>query len=157
MGTEIERKFLVTDARWQDGAVGLHIWQGYLSTVPERTVRVRLKGERAWLTIKGSTVGASRAEYEYEIPAADARELLERHCLQPTIDKVRYTLDHAGYTWEVDVFARENAGLIVAEVELEREDEQPPLPPWVGQEVTDDPRYYNARLIAAPYTTWGGT
>lgn len=156
MGTEIERKFLVTGEGWREGAVGVHIWQGYLSTTPERTVRVRLKGTRAFLTIKGLSVGARRAEYEYEIPVADAQELLSTLCEQPTIDKVRYTLPHEGHTWEVDVFAGENAGLVVAEVELTHEDEAPILPPWVGQEVTDDPRYSNARLIAHPYRSWDG-
>ena len=155
MGTEIERKFRVRDLSWQDDAdPGTRIWQGYLSTTPERTVRVRLKGERAYLTVKGITRGAARAEYEYDIPTEDARDMLRDLCQQPTIDKVRYLVQHEGFTWEVDVFARENEGLVVAEVELDSEDQQPPLPPWVGAEVTEDPRYYNANLIAYPYTAW---
>lgn len=160
MGIEIERKFLVRSDEWRDGAVGTHLQQGYLTTDPERTVRVRVKGDdtngyRARLTIKGKTQGASRAEFEYDIPVDDARVLLNL-CLPPLIEKTRYTVDHGGYTWEIDVFAGVNAGLILAEVELTSEDEQPPLPAWIGEEVTSDRAYYNANLIARPFSTWTG-
>lgn len=153
MGTEIERKFTVSSMEWLSEAVGERLQQGYLSTDPERTVRVRLVGERAWLTIKGQTVGASRPEFEYAIPASDARTLL-RLCLPPLIDKTRHRVLFAGHTWEVDVFHGENDGLVIAEVELEREDEAVRLPAWLGQEVTGNPAYYNSSLIQRPYQTW---
>ena len=117
MGTEIERKFLVRDVSAVRDATGVPYRQGYLSTVPERTVRVRVAGEHAFITIKGTNVGATRAEFEYEIPLADAQALL-RMCLPPLVEKTRYRIDHGGLTWEVDVFEGENDGLVVAEVEL---------------------------------------
>jgi CYTH domain-containing protein len=154
MGTEIERKFLVADGNWRAGATGTVYRQGYLSTVKERTVRVRVVGDDATLTIKGVTVGATRTEYEYSIPVADADHMLEELCEQPIIDKTRYEIEHAGLVWEIDEFAGANAGLIVAEVELESEDQVFDVPAWAGLEVTDDPRYFNANLIARPYSTW---
>ena len=117
MGTEIERKFLVRDASVVNDADGIPYRQGYLSTVPERTVRIRIAGDHAYITIKGTNTGASRAEFEYEIPVDDARELLPM-CVPPLIEKTRYRIEHGGLTWEVDVFEGENAGLVVAEVEL---------------------------------------
>ncbi|MBD3222903.1 CYTH domain-containing protein [bacterium] len=157
MGVEIERKFLVTGDGWRDQAdPGQVFRQGYLTTVAERTVRVRRAGDRAWLTIKGRPEGRVRAEFEYEIPAADADELLAL-CEPTPIDKTRYRLEHAGHVWEVDVFAGANAPLVVAEVELPDAGTEVALPAWVGQEVTDDPRYQNARLSREPYGTWGAT
>jgi adenylate cyclase len=149
MGTEIERKFLVVDPSVVDGRTGTVIRQGYLSRVPERTVRIRRKGDRGVITIKGASSGASRSEWEYEIPAADADAMLEI-CEGATVDKVRYLIDVAGRMWEVDVFEGANAGLVMAEVELDREDAVVELPEWAGLEVTDDPRYYNASLSRHP-------
>lgn len=154
MATEIERKFLVKDERWRSGARGKLYRQGYLSTDPERAVRVRIIGERAYLTIKGIISDLSRYEYEYEVPLDDAREMLDRLCQRPLIEKTRYLVEHAGMTWEIDEFAGENAGLVVAEIELDDEDQEIALPPWVGDEVSDDPRYLNANLVRRPYRTW---
>ncbi|MDE6535466.1 MAG: CYTH domain-containing protein [Muribaculaceae bacterium] len=146
MGKEIERKFLVTDfdAVKTLARDSVRISQGYLSVAPERTVRVRLRGNRAFLTIKGITCGASRAEYEYEIPEADARELLGL-CEGKIIDKTRYLVDFEGHTWEVDEFHSPRR-LWVAEAELNSESEELILPPWVGQEVTGNPEYYNSSI-----------
>jgi len=154
MGDEIERKFLVRDDRWRMHATGTPYRQGFLSTEPERTVRVRVAGDRGWLTIKGITVGARRAEYEYEIPLEDAMHMLDTLCRRPLIEKVRYVLRGERHTWEIDVFEGDNAGLVVAEVELESEDEEFQRPPWLGDEVTNDPRYFNASLVAHPYKDW---
>jgi adenylate cyclase len=154
MPLEIERKFLVKGEGWRVPGAGTPYRQGYLSTVPGRTVRVRLVRDRGYLTIKGVTVGATRAEYEYEIPAGEAGEMLDNLCERPLIEKTRYRVDHQGLTWEVDEFVGDNAGLIIAEVELEDEDQAVMLPDWVGKEVTGDKRYYNANLIADPYTSW---
>lgn len=155
MGVEIERKFLVRDDGWRPGAAGTPFRQGYLSTDPERTVRVRLEGERGVLTIKGPTRGLVRAEFEYPIPSREAAELLDSLCLRPLIEKTRYRLDYAGTCWEIDEFFGENAGLVLAEVELDRPDQALELPPWVGAEVSHDPRYFNAGLVRRPYRSWG--
>lgn len=154
MPLEIERKFLVTGNAWREQATGRQFRQGYLSSDPERSVRVRLAGEQAWLTIKGGSRGAARAEYEYTIPADDAREMLDSLCLQPLIEKTRYQVEYHGMTWEIDEFAGANAGLLIAEVELESEGQAFDLPAWAGDDVTGDPRYYNASLIAHPYSQW---
>ena len=154
MGEEIERKFLVTNDSWRAAASGTPFRQGFLSTAPERTIRVRVAGEKCTLTIKSKNVGARRAEYEYAIPKADAEELLDTLCVRPLIDKVRYVLEHDGHTWEIDVFEGENEGLIVAEVELESEDEAFDRPPWLGEEVTHDPRYFNSNLVQHPFKDW---
>jgi CYTH domain-containing protein len=153
MPTEIERKFLVDVARWQPRGAGVVLRQGYLSTHPERTVRVRREGAAGALTIKGVTTGVSRLELEYPIPAADADALLAL-CEQPLIEKVRHTEEHGGKRWEIDVFGGVNAGLVVAELELGSEDEGFERPAWVGVEVSGDRRYYNASLVAAPYSSW---
>jgi adenylate cyclase len=154
VGQEIERKFLVDVARWRPAGPGVVFRQGYLSTHPERTVRVRIEGDAGKLTIKGKTAGISRLELEYPIPLADAEQLLAL-CERPLIEKVRHTEPHAGKTWEIDVFGGDNAGLVLAELELPSEDEPFTAPPWVLEEVSHDPRYYNASLVRAPYTTWG--
>jgi CYTH domain-containing protein len=154
MPQEIERKFLLENDTWRPGAVGVRYRQGYLSTEKQRTVRVRTAGDKGYLTIKGESVGATRSEYEYTIPLADADEMLDRLCLRPIIEKVRYRIPFAGLTWEVDEFEGENAGLILAEVELQSEEQAVELPGWVGTEVTGDPRYFNSNLIAHPYTGW---
>lgn len=153
MGTEIERKFLVVGEGWRAGE-GTRYRQGYLPTTGEVTVRVRLSGEHGFLTIKGPTVGLQRAEFEYEVPIEEARELLDTLCTRPQIEKTRYELEHAGRLWQVDEFHAENQGLVMAEVEIENEDEEVELPPWVGTEVSDDPRYTNARLARHPFSRW---
>ncbi len=154
MATEIERKFLVADDSWNDGSPGVRMSQGYLAKDADRTVRVRLAGPNAWLTIKGRTVGISRPEYEYAIPPEDARELLAM-CPDPAIDKTRHAVSFAGYLWEVDVFHGANAGLVVAEVEISDESGRPDLPPWLGAEVSEDRRYSNSRLAVRPFSQWG--
>lgn len=152
MAKEIERKFLV-QANWQPQDEGIKIAQGYLSTVPERTVRVRIKGDKGYLTIKGKNQGISRAEFEYEIPIGDAEELLKL-AEQPILSKTRYLEQHGNRLWEIDVFAGENQGLVVAEVELPDEQAEFSRPDWLGQEVSGDVRYYNANLIKKPFSLW---
>lgn len=154
MGREIERKYLVdADGVWRD-APGTLYRQGYLSTVKERTVRVRTIGDKGYLTIKGITVGMTRLEYEYEIPGQEANELLDKLCEKPLIEKKRHVLKFEGLTWEVDEFFGENAGLILAEVELEEETQEFVRPSWLAKEVTDDARYFNANLVSRPYSEW---
>lgn len=150
MATEIERKFLVTGDGWESASAGTRIAQGYLSIDADRTVRVRLAGNEAWLTIKGRSEGISRAEFEYPIPPDDARELLKL-CLPSVIDKTRHRIPFGGHVWEVDVFHGDNEGLVVAEVELVDESVLPEIPPWAGVEVSDDPRYYNSSLSKLPF------
>lgn len=154
MGREIERKFLVAGEAWRAGAVGVPIRQGYLNLAPERTVRVRTVGGRAFLAVKGKTVGATRAEFEYEIPLADGLALLADLAEKPLLEKRRYRLPWGGLIWEIDEFSGENAGLVVAEVELRDEGQPVAKPAWVGVEVTGDPRYFNASLVRHPYRTW---
>jgi CYTH domain-containing protein len=154
MPEEIERKFLVIGDGWREAAVGTRFRQGFLSTEPERTVRVRIAGARGSITVKGKTVGAKREEFEYEIPLQDADRMLDGLCKRPFIEKVRYTLSVGRHVWEIDVFEGENAGLVVAEVELESEDEAFDKPDWAGEEVTDDPRYFNSNLVAKPFRAW---
>lgn len=146
MAIEIERKFLVDDLDAAlAGAVACErIAQGYLSADPDATVRVRIRGERGFLTVKSRNRGAERGEWEYEIPEADARELLALS-RTPIVDKVRHRVPFGGFVWEVDVFSRP-AGLVLAEVELPRADAKITLPDWVGREVTSDPRYFNSNL-----------
>jgi len=155
MAIEIERKFLVQTQIWDllPKPEGRQYRQGYISATPEKSVRIRSDGRQAFLTIKGAAAGASRPEYEYEIPNADALEMLALLC-DHVIVKTRFEISYEGFLWEVDVFAGDNAGLIVAEVELEQEDAVVPLPPWVGKEVTGMPQYYNARLAVYPYQKW---
>jgi len=153
MGTEIERKFLVREGAWREAGAETYR-QGYLSTVKERTVRVRTINDKGYLTVKGISVGASRLEFEYEIPFQDAEELLDSLCERPLIEKKRYKLDHGGLTWEIDVFFGDNEGLVVAEVELQSEDQLFERPEWVREEVTNDSRYFNANLISNPYSGW---
>ncbi len=154
MGIEIERKFLVRDSSWRALARGVSYRQGYLSHEKERTVRVRAAGGKGVITIKGITTGATRAEFEYEIPLADAEYMLSTLCEKPVIEKTRYKISFGGQIWEVDEFSGDNQGLIFAEVELSSEDQQLELPAWVGDEVTSDPRYYNANLVRNPFKNW---
>ena len=152
MAKEIERKFLVA-ASWRPTGSGERIAQGYLCREPERTVRVRLRQGKGYLTIKGRNTGISRAEYEYEIPADDAEALLKL-CEQPLVEKTRYVECWGGMEWEIDVFAGANEGLIVAEIELPTVEAVFSRPTWLGAEVSADPRYYNSNLIKNPYSTW---
>jgi adenylate cyclase len=158
MGVEIERKFLVQGDAWRrddDGKplVGVRFRQGYLAE-GQATVRVRLEGERARLTIKGKNQGLTRQEFEYDIPPLDAQQLLDTLCMHPLIEKTRYCRTDHGLVWEIDVFEGENSGLIVAEVELTAEDQALVVPVWVGQEVSADPRYYNVNLVSHPFARW---
>lgn len=154
MGKEIERKFLVNGDGWRGLAEGVAFRQGFLSTAPERVVRVRIAGDQGTLTIKGVTEGFSREEFEYVIPLEDATTLLDKLCQRPIIEKTRHKIIYAGSTWEVDEFVGENAGLILAEVELTHEGESFQAPPWLGREVSDDARYFNANLVQYPFTRW---
>lgn len=152
MGTEIERKFLVVGAAWKCARAS-RICQGYLNRDPKRTVRIRVDGEKAWITVKGITIGATRPEFEYRIPRKDADALLQS-CEQPLVEKTRYRRKYAGILWEIDEFHGANAGLILAEVELKSESDPVKLPHWIGAEVTHDPRYFNSNLVRHPYRQW---
>ena len=154
MGKEIERKFLVLGNAWKTLGTATCMRQGYLSTDPERVVRVRIEGKAATLTIKGRSVGATRGEWEYTIPLTDAEEMLTQLCLRPLVEKTRYRVVYDQMMWEVDEFSGENTGLVVAEIELTDENQAFVKPQWVGDEVTDDLRYYNANLLRHPYSSW---
>lgn len=154
MAQEIERKFLVRGDGWRALAKGTPLRQGYLNSEKERTVRVRVAGDKAFLTVKGVTVGATRPEYEYEIPLADAHAMLDRLAERPLIEKTRYAIPVSGLLWEVDEFHGANAGLVIAELELTDEAQSFTKPDWVGEEVTDDPRYFNVNLIRHPFKAW---
>jgi adenylate cyclase len=152
---EIERKFLVSGNGWREAAGdGKRLRQGYLSLDPARTVRVRVADDRGFLTVKGETKGISRQEFEFAIPVEEAEGMLDTLCLQPLIEKVRHRIEAAGKTWEVDEFFGENRGLVLAEVELDRETELIEIPFWVGQEVSGDPRFFNASLVQFPFSRW---
>lgn len=153
MALEIERKFLLKEGDWRNEK-GTMYRQGYLSSVKERTVRVRIFNDKGYLTVKGVSRGAVRVEYEYEIPGADAEAMLDELCEKPFIEKMRYKIEFKGLIWEIDEFFGENQGLFVAEVELESEDQSFVKPEWVGEEVTSDSRYFNANLIHHPYSKW---
>ncbi|MFM7384682.1 MAG: CYTH domain-containing protein [Microcystaceae cyanobacterium] len=157
MATEIERKFLVNGDQWRSLAVGQRYCQGYLPTQDNVTVRVRIVGEKAYLTLKGPTQGMSRSEFEYDIPVTDAEILLNTLCQRPWIEKWRYRIPMGDLVWEVDEFLGENQGLILAEVELVSEDQTFDRPDWIGPEVTGDRRYYNSNLVNYPYQQWSAT
>ena len=150
---EIERKFLVDKMRWNPNGKGTQIKQGYLSVDHERVVRVRIAGERAFLTIKGIMTGITRAEFEYEIPVSEAEQLMSL-CLKQPIFKTRYVEYKENLVWEIDVFEDENKGLVIAEVELDDEDQNIELPDWIEQEVSSDYRYFNSWLSQNPYSKW---
>jgi adenylate cyclase len=155
MSIEIERKFLVETTRWHpDAARGVRYRQGYLSADPARVVRVRTAGTHGYLTIKGPTIGTVRPEYEYDIPVADADAMLDQLCIRPLIEKVRYRETVADRVWEIDVFEGDNAGLVVAEVELPDANAELTLPPWAGAEVSSDARYFNSNLVRNPFSRW---
>ena len=155
MALEIERKFLLKDDSWTSQVVRSHVLkQGYLASSPGPTVRIRTSDQRAFLTIKGKTTGIPRVEFEYEIPMEEALELLKLSANAP-IEKTRHIVKADGHVWEIDVFEGANLGLVLAEVELQSEDEQIVLPAWIGMEVSDDPRYFNSYLSQNPFNEWG--
>ncbi len=155
MGQEIERKYLVNHSKWKQLSKpeGEKYRQGYLLTDPNKTIRVRQAGSKGFLTIKGPSVGASRLEYEYEIPFKEAEELLG-HFSTSELSKIRYKLPIGDKVWEVDEFLGDNAGLIVAEIELESGDEEFDVPDWISEEVTTKQEYYNSNLTTDPYKNW---
>lgn len=155
MGIEIERKFLVKHAQWEqvEKPAGEFYRQGYLLTDPNKTIRVRQTSDKGFLTIKGISVGATRAEYEYEIPYAEAKELLDQFAVAE-LSKIRYKIPIGLNIWEVDVFSGKNEGLIVAEIELNSEDENFSSPAWIDREVTEEEKYYNSNLVNEPYQDW---
>jgi adenylate cyclase len=155
MGKEIERKFLLADEGWREQVQrSRRMSQGYLADGGRASVRVRVAGDEAWLNVKAAGLVAERDEYEYSIPVEDAREMLGRLARPPLIDKTRHWVAHAGMQWEIDEFHGDNAGLIVAEIELEQVGQAFELPPWLGTEVTHLARYYNVNLGRAPYRDW---
>lgn len=151
---EIERKFLVDIEKWNPQGKGIKITQGYLSVDSERTVRVRIANEKSFLTIKGKSIGISRTELEYEIPLDDAGILMQM-CLDIPIEKIRYKDKVNGLLWEVDAFEGENRGLVLAEIELENEEQEVELPAWILEEVSHDHRFFNSWLSKHPYSSWG--
>jgi CYTH domain-containing protein len=156
MAKEIERKFLLRNEDWRGLAPGRFYVQGYLAGSEEGSVRVRIVEDAAVLTIKGVTTGAVCSEFEYEIPLADARQILATLARKPLIEKTRYAIEYGGFYWDVDEFHGRNQGLVVAEIELECETQPFEKPIWIGEEVTGDPRYYNANPSRAPYDEWQG-
>lgn len=156
MALEIERKFLLEDDSWRTQVVrSVTMQQGYLGSDRQCSVRVRRAGDSAWLNIKSATLGIERLEFEYAIPVADAETMLQRLCGARSLSKTRHHVPHGGHLWEIDEFDGDNRGLIVAELELTSVDEPFARPAWLGQEVSDDPRYYNVCLIDNPYIHWG--
>lgn len=155
MAMEIEHKFLLKDDSWRGEITQSTLFkQGYLSNTPLSSVRVRVSDEQAWINIKSATIGTQRQEFEYAIPMADGLELLATLCHKPLIEKTRHLLTHNGHVWEIDEFFGENAGLIVAEIELSTVGEAFDKPTWLGEEVTHDVRYYNNNLCQQPYRNW---
>ncbi len=155
MSREIERKFLVAGDAWREGAVGTEYRQGYLNSQKERTVRIRTVGGRAFLTVKGLTVGCTRLEFEYPIAPEDCTKMLDELAEKPIIEKTRYRIDNGdGFPWEIAEFHGVNECLVVAEIELPSEETPFRKPGWIGEEVSSDPRYFNSNLVAHPYTTW---
>ena len=150
---EIERKFLVINDAYKSGTPH-YIAQGYICSEEDRVVRIRIKKDKAYISIKNATIGFARNEYEYEIPVADAEAMLHNTCQQPIIKKTRYILEHEGQTWEVDEFHGDNEGLVIAEIELSDKNQEFNKPEFIGEEVTNDPRYYNACLFKNPYKNW---
>jgi adenylate cyclase len=155
MASEIERKFLLRSDAWRDEVRdSVRLVQGYLARGPRSAVRVRIKGDTAELNVKHTLDGIERLEFEYSIPLDDAREMLDRVALRPLIDKTRHHVEYGGHLWEIDEFYGDNAGLVVAEIELESAGEAFDRPDWLGEEVSHDPRYYNSNLSELPYSRW---
>jgi adenylate cyclase len=158
MGQEIERKYLVKKDKWRSQkeymlATGIKYCQGYIPTTGATTVRLRVIDNQGYLTIKSKTQGHTRSEFEYPVPLQDAEEMLQTLCHKPLIEKIRYKVNHGELTWEIDEFSGDNAGLIIAEVELSAEDQQIDLPEWIDREVTDQ-KYFNSNLVKYPYSQW---
>lgn len=161
MGIEIERKFLLKNDDWKElVSTSKYFKQGYLvpatnNDLAKSSVRIRIEGDNANVNIKSMTLSISRQEYEYAIPLEDANKMLNELCEQPLIEKTRHIVKYEDHEWEVDVFAGENEGLVVAEIELQKEDEDFSIPDWIGEEVSDQTKYYNVNLIHNPYSSWG--
>jgi adenylate cyclase len=156
MALEVEHKFLLANENWRQAVERSEIFrQGYLSSQPTSSIRVRICERRAWLNIKSATVGTHRLEYEYEIPVADAEEIMTHLCKKPLIEKTRHYVRHGNDLWEIDEFEGVNLGLIVAEIELDEIGQAFDRPAWLGAEVTEDLRYYNNNLALHPYSEWG--
>jgi CYTH domain-containing protein len=154
MAIEIERKFLVKETPFQLAKKSEQITQGYLINDEHKVVRIRKKGTEYYLTIKGNTIGLSRLEYEFLIPEQDAQAIQKYFCKDSMIHKTRHYVEFQGHTWEVDEFHGENEGLVVAEIELDSEDESFEKPEWIGDEVSNDERYYNMNLSTRPFSNW---
>jgi adenylate cyclase len=154
MAQEIERKYLLQGDSWRELSIGSVYCQGYIPTKNQVTVRVRIVGQKGYLTIKGPSVECSRLEFEYPIPVEDAQEMLNTLCEQPWIEKIRYKVEWGGLTWEIDEFDGLNKGLILAEVELKDANQEIELPPWIGEEVSHDHRYFNSYLVKHPFSQW---
>jgi adenylate cyclase len=154
MGIEIERKFLVRSNEYRNKAKYIDIQQGFLSIDKERVIRVRISGDKAYLTVKGYSVSIARPEFEYDIPRDEAQNMLDNICIKPIIEKRRFLCTHGKHQWEVDEFTGLNEGLVIAEIELESTDEQFQYPPWLGEEVSGDERYFNANLVKNPFIYW---
>jgi CYTH domain-containing protein len=152
---EIERKFLVRNDSWKTGLQGVSCRQAYIASDERVTIRVRILGDSGYLTIKGKTVGLSRDEFEYPIPVADARSMIETLSTGGVVEKIRYSVEAHGMLWDVDEFLGANTGLVLAEVELDDEGQEIVLPEWAGEEVSGDMRYYNSRLARNPFSAWG--
>jgi adenylate cyclase len=156
MAMEIERKFLVAGDGWKQGnPQGRHYRQGYLPTDSSAAIRIRVSSDRGWITIKKRESNLARREYEYEIPLNEAAEIMDELCLKPLIEKTRYKVPWETKIWEIDVFSGENEGLVVAEIELDSEEDTFAKPPWLGEEITHDPRYLNVNLARHPFCRWG--
>ena len=155
MALEIERKFLLKGDSWRaDVLRSVDYRQGYMSGTEKCSIRIRIGNGKAHLNIKSATLGIQRSEYDYPVPLVDAEEMLNQFCLGEVIEKTRYFVDYKNHTWEIDIFEGANQGLIVAEIELDHEDERFELPDWIGKEVSDDPRYYNVCLVDHPFSQW---
>lgn len=155
MAIEVEHKFLLANDNWRKQvSQSLQYRQGYLTSEPTSSIRVRTCNDKAWLNIKSATIGTQRYEYEYEIPLEDANEIIDKLCRKPLIEKTRHFVSVDNHTWEIDEFKGDNTGLIVAEIELESAGEAFTLPEWIGEEVTHDLRYYNNNLSKNPYKEW---
>jgi len=155
MGTEIERKFLVINDNWRSSVTkSSHYTQGYFATNDKCSIRIRISDDKAELNIKSATLGISRSEYNYTIPLADAEEMLNKLCIRPLIEKTRFHVEYENHLWEIDEFTGDNEGLVVAEIELDTTETEFTKPAWVGDEVSNDVRYYNVCLVEKPFTTW---
>lgn len=154
MAIEIEHKFLVNSTAYRNLAEPVLYRQGYLAVLPDKVIRVRLAGDKGFITVKARVSDLSRKEFEYPVPREDAEQLLEELCQRPLIEKLRYRIFHEGFYWEVDEFLGDNTGLVVAEIEVLHEAQTFALPGWVGKEVSGDPRYLNSSLARHPFKTW---